>query len=294
MTENMIEMVNKSTDGVDKEVVEQQKVIDIAREPIRDPREVNTNLRLQQDDLNLTTPDLEADKWYLNDEVEGIGGKPDFFHDKTFKTISDQAKAYSKARRRITELSNTLEKYGEVPTEYRLESAPNYEEIGITPLELKEYFPKIKNWARESHMSNKSFNSAIKVFNEVLQKRNKASKEKVEKYYESELGKIDEAPGEAKRKLHDLVGWIEQKFPTIDKTSLKNMLSSSDSYRILDHIRGVAPGDSAPAVSPKTKFDLREDLRSKMADKRYAVDLVYTAHVDKLYKALIEKEMNMV
>jgi len=250
----------------------------------QDPQTLHAALRNSQPDLELTSPIPEEGKWYIDATIEGEGLKPDYFHHKTFKTVVDQAKAYSKARKRIDELSNELKKHGAAPEQYEEKLPESLKDFEVGQEIIEKNLPVLKKWAKENNLSNKAFNGALEFFINHLKNQHEQDGAALVEYNKKELFKIDENQDEANRKLKRLATWIKQSFPELDDGILKEMMTSHAAYHVMNHIREVTPVNQAPTDVPVTQFEEKEQLQKMMTDPRYARDLIYTHHVDRKWK----------
>ena len=274
--DNSIETQDTATESVDLDT------------PSTDPRELHTQLRASQPDLNLQGK-LPGDDniWYVDENKPGEGEKPEWFVDKTFKNVMAQAKAYNDARKRITELGDKLKAHGEPPDKYE----------EVLPEELKDFkfeselvendLPALKKLAREEHMTQKTFGRVFDFFVKYLKKKNESEMASFEEHSKSVLEKIDPNPDEAKRKLTELRVWLKQNYPQIDLENEGKLPLDSSIYYVLNYMRDKAPKNDVPTqtlTSQQSLYEEHQTLVKLMGDKRYSHDQLYTNHVDKKYR----------
>ena len=256
----------------------EENVKEIIKEPILDdPRTAHRDLIDNQDDLNLVKSKTEDTGWYLTEDIQGVGEQPEYFHPKTFKTIADQAKAYSKARSRIDELSDKLEKRGEIPDKYEISIKDELKNFKMDEELVEKSIPQLKEWAKNNQLSNKTFNSALNFFVEYLKNKETTENEKLEQYNKDELLKIDPNEAEAKRKLKELGIWMLQRYPTLERDTIKNMMISADAYNVLSHIHESGHITPTPISPQKIQYKTKAYLTKRMGlDTPYGKDKEYT------------------
>ena len=255
-----------------------------SREIAIDPRIQNQKLKESQKPLDLVREIKDESIWYLDKDTIGKGEKPTFFHEKTFKTLAAQAEAYSKARKRIDDLSNKLDAKGEAPEDYKVALPEEFKDYDIDNEIVEKNLPRLKHWAKENKITNETFNGALGFFMNYLKEQKENDKLEIEKFNQEELEKIDPNIPEANRKLKELSVWVKQSYPKLNDETLKEMMNTNAAYKVLNHIREKGPKNQIPTDVPITQFEERNQLEKMMRDPRYANDMMYTSHVDKKWQ----------
>jgi len=104
----------------------------------------------------------EENVWYISEGVRGTGEKPDWFNDKTFPTMFDQAKGYNPLK------SQYDKKYkgftGAPEGDYKIELDDSFKDSDYKLDTETQAFKDMSELARSQGMSQKAFNENMNLF----------------------------------------------------------------------------------------------------------------------------------
>lgn len=254
---------------------DQANVTDSGSAPIENiETQVNVNEAVQDVYTNNSPKENLESNWLLNEGVNGAGEKPEWFNDKKYKNVAEQAKAYNELRKKL----------GDVPNEYKLDLGESYKDMEISsedPL-LVTY----NKYAKENKLSNKAYNSLVKMFVD-FQKNNTETQQK--QFAENQTKELDAIGVDAKQKLEELGDWYAQNF---GEDSLEEFRNSIQTKKDFDRYSTMREKWGYPKVSNETNSSANRpfELSQMMGDSRYAVDINYTKMVDNEYNKFYGKK----
>jgi hypothetical protein len=256
-----------------------------------DPQGFARNIHAGQDELNPVPEKAvpESQKWFLAEGVAGEGDKPEFFNDKTFRSIAAQAKAWNDSRKKITELTNRLKEYGNIPEVYDHKLPKEVQEFIDKDDYLKNGLTEFRGLAKEKKMTQEVYETVMKLFGNYLMTKRSEMEENIKQYDDQQLSEIDPDRQEAIKKLDKLKAWLYQSFPNMNQEHLVKMMNSSAAYEVLTHIRHASPRNKIPDQTPEDDFESREIWRKRQSDPRMYLDPAYAKWVDKGYKRMMER-----
>lgn len=220
-----------------------------------------------------TTEAGEAAKWYLNQDIQGKGNKPEWFNNKTFKTITDQAKAYPELRKKLANFQGS-------PEQYNYDLGDNFKDIKIN--EQDPDFVIFDELAKKSGMSQELYTNILKLYFERDKKiSNQLEKNYKDKIYE-DYKKIGENP---KQQLDILENWWSNMFPDNDIKEFKNCVKNSTDYFHWNKIREKMnstriPSNIAQSGTPRI---LKSELRKMLVSDDYKKNPEIQKEVNEAY-----------
>ena len=121
-----------------------------------------------------TTATTNEANWFLGDNVPGTGNAPDWFDGNSFKSVSEQAEAFKKARdllesergkhaealEKVSKDSKVYGKYFGSPENYDLEK------LGLSNFPESD---KLLKFAKESNLSENFVGNLVKLYDEITE-----------------------------------------------------------------------------------------------------------------------------
>lgn len=206
--------------------------------------------------------------WYYADGVAGKGDKPEWFNDKTFKTIEEQARAQNEARKRLGGFVGAPEEGYELNLEEDLADLGLNEDDGI--------LNQIADSAQELNMSQEGFNQLLNVYGTGMQEAMQQVEEENQQEYEAELTKL--GPN-GKEELKLIKQWSQNNIAPEMQQEFYGMLTSADRVKIFINLMDKIVPTRLSHIPPGTGLS-RSHLMDMMKDPRYLNDADYQRHVD--------------
>lgn len=220
-----------------------------------------------------------GDGWYLKEGVKGEGDKPEFFNDKTFKTLADQAEAWVGARKKLSEKGGAAPDDGK----YELSLGETYKDVTF-----QDNDPLLSKWkamSAENKFSNEQFNAGIEMWLGYLDGY-KAERD------EQFVGAIKELGIDGENTIKELEGWFNNSFGDIeDFESFKEKMTSPTDIKLLMKMRDVMAGANVVRASEASVPKSREYFSNAMnRDKGYGLNQQYTKRINDEFKIFMNSK----
>jgi len=214
--------------------------------------------------------------WYVRPDVKGEGEKPDWFVDKQFNTVYDQAKSWKDMRQTVGAFSGA-------PKEYSLDLGEDYKgkEVNAEDPLLKDFTAFAKN----NKMSQEAYTDQIKMFVSYSELQDQRQEKELSEFTAMELEKL--GGGEvAKTKIDEMCQWFGQNFPNCKMDDFKDMMYFADAFDIFRSMRDKMSYAKVPSSDTQT-FDSTpaHELRELISNPKYLSDPSYQKMVDEKYAA---------
>lgn len=228
-------------------------------------QEVSTETKM----FDTQAPDVPAtpSSWMWGEDIEGSGEKPEWLKDTKYKTVAEQAKAY-------TELEKRLGGFVGAPKEgYQLS-----EELGIDSED-----PSIKAVLDVLGKSNASNEMA----NELLSTYIQASQEQAQAQITKEMELLG---SNADYRINAIKEFAQSSVPQDLQDTFSSMVTTAKGVEVIEALMKKAQGSAvAPEKSSAPKIDaayLREMMYAKNehGHLKASVDPEYKRKVDKAYQ----------
>ena len=202
-----------------------------------------------------------APEWFIMEGLKGEGQRPEYFSPK-YKTLVDQAKAYTELEKKLGATRTAPEKY----------DISKYEEI-LNPEDTTTQ--KLLAVARERHMSQEAMEGVLDVFSEYLVSNKIDPVKEIEK-----LGP------NGRDKINVVAQWIQNTFSDKAIESLNRLPKNADFINFMDEVRqlqhhsaaNVPSGEAMPAAFvPLTVQEVEAEMKANF--KRYNEDPRYRAEI---------------
>lgn len=196
--------------------------------------------------------------WYWSEGLEGEGDKPEWFKGNKYKSIADQAKAYTELEKRFGQ-SGAPEKYNmEVLEKYGLEID---NESGLA----QEWQDK----AHELRFSQEAFDVMMDFYAQDLISRLPQARDEI----------INEVGEQTYQRVSN---WVSNSLTPDEVKILDGIVGSTDVVRILDKLRASSQPSQAMGVQEQSqkygiKIDSKERIEQEVADnwQKYQNDRTY-------------------
>jgi hypothetical protein len=220
----------------------------------------------------------EPSQWFYDDKIKGEGMPPEWFNHKTFKNITEQARAYNEARKQITQYSEKLKAFSGAPEKYEdVEGEKEGTKNNTFAVGLKELGQKIG-------LNQSGFNDLLDIYNKTQEIEAEKGKNNLLVQQKEELKKIGGVS-----KLKEIETKFVDAFGDDSIPWLKKSLKSYDDYVSLDRIiSGVSAKTRLPVNSMESSISTREQAEELIRDPRWGKDREFTKKADKLLSYMLQ------
>lgn len=202
-----------------------------------------------------TETQVPQDPWFLSETLQGEGEKPDWFKSEKYKTISDQAKAY-------TDLEGKFGSFTGSPEKYEINLSDENREHGV---EIDADDPLLEagmKLAKESNMNQEGFDKFVNMIAMMKVAENKAMEELKQDQFKA-LG------DRAMHRIDNLVAWGNKNLPSELQEDYANMAQNAGSVRIMEAlIAKTRPG----AINPTNPQPAAAMTAEKIKEMQFALD----------------------
>jgi hypothetical protein len=222
--------------------------------------------------LNQNTP--PTSQWFLAEGVAGAGDKPEFFKSDKYKSVAEQAKAY-------TELEKKLGAFAGAPENYEIKLPPEMKEVQFNTDDA--LYKDFVQFAKDSNMSNDAFNKVLSIYARYEHYLEESQAQEEKKAMAEEIKKLG---GNAWfKEASELKEWANNRLPPELKEIFLDFGTSADAIKLLKYFKSQMAFPQVPHTNGNTtSLPSGVELRARMADKRYQTDEGYRKEVDALYK----------
>lgn len=221
----------------------------------------------------------ETPTWSYNEGIAGEGEPPEWFKADKYKTVSEQAKAY-------TELESKFGSFTGAPEDYALELSESLQEQGVQIDDDDPILAEAKEFAKNSNMSQKGFNEMVELY----------SITKIAEAQALEQSKQDEIKAlgnNAQTRLNNLSAWASANLSEDLVEGFQQMTATAASVKALEHMIGLtrsAPLSSADLQSAGgvTEEEVKSMLFAKdeFGNRKINTDPSFKAEYEKKRDAL--------
>jgi len=198
----------------------------------------------QQADVSRGTPPVEAPatpKWYYADGVEGQGEKPEYFNDKKYKSLSEQARAQR-------ELEKKLGGFTGAPDQYEVRISDAFVDKGFELHQDDPFVKGFQEFAKAKGMNQEIFEESLNFYAEL----ELAKAEGIRQYTEAQRKELG---SNADRRIDDLRKWGSANLPDDLQDGFQAMFTTAASVEAMEMIvgklleKGVNPASGEGAVA---------------------------------------------
>lgn len=229
--------------------------------------DTNETQVVTQTEAQTTEAVAESPSWFWADGVAGQGDKPEYYKDSKYKSVSEQAKAYIEAEKKLGGFVGA-------PTEgYQLsEELSSFKDDPI----MQNVMPILQ----KGNASNEFVNELVSTFAQ--------SQQKMQEQFLTEQKQLLGTNAEAR--LNSLVEFANVNIPAELRDDFKNMATSAKSVEVLEALMSKLQGGKvAPTETTASKSVTPDTLRDMMmatnetGQLKMSIDPNYKKMVDKAY-----------
>jgi len=211
--------------------------------------------------------------WYLAEGLEGVGDIPKWFKADKYKSVAEQAKAYTELEKKFGETKGApKDGYDFSP----------FEEAGLTADDpfLKHFSETFK----ELNLTQEGFNRVIQEFSEV-------QRGIVESNTAAEMDKLGQ---DAKQIVTQVDTWINNTFDQSTAETIKSWVSTADDMKALQAIQAFQPKSEIPLGNSVnyTPFESLAEVKSEKEANwaRYQSDESYRNSLTRRFQEAYTRE----
>lgn len=215
-----------------------------------------------QENVNHTEEsEQEASSWFYDENKPGEGERPEWLKEK-YKSIADQAKAYN-------EIEKKLGKFQGAPEEYDL-SIPEKPDFSFE--EGDPVLDEFLSFAKESNASQEFVTKALEQY------------VKAQEFYAPDPQVEMEKLGvNAKAEVSQLTEWANQRLNKEEFETFKGLVTTAESFRVIQKLRRVTTSQNETAVTNNTKSEPQiseRQLLEMIGDPKFNTDPLYRKEVE--------------
>ncbi len=236
-------------------------------------------------------PAADATGWMLAPGVPGEGTKPDFYNEKTYGTLMDQAKAHpellSTHGKLVAELQENKISKNVAPDAYDFEVDTVEGQAPVIPDGDKAFLGEFSKVCKEHNISQDGFTGMLDFYKGYLKTEAEEGKIQRDTAVRAELDKMG-GEKEAKIKLDKLDARMAQTFPEELQAAAKSLITNADQFKIMEYITKQL----VPQRLPSTDMTLHPeapDRATLLAEGKAGMQLArYKDNKDPAFRAFID------
>jgi hypothetical protein len=226
---------------------------------------------------NLIDNNVSQDvSYWLADNVPAQNKEvPEWFNNKKYKTVEQQAKAYKELEKKLGTFQGAPEKY-------------NLEIEGFTPDEL---YNRVSNVAKDLNMSNDGFKKLFNTYKSYNDEINSTFNATDKAKQITEYNKLGVNASEI---IKGVKTWADNNFSENELPLLKQIASTADGIKLLEKLRGLnneslkQSQPVTPSINNEMSIDVVDNihvqLEKAIQSERYKTDNSYFNRINELYK----------
>ena len=213
----------------------------------------------------------EATPWAYAEGITGEGDKPDWFKDSKYKSVADQAKAY-------TDLESKLGGFtGSPEGDYELSMPDGIEGDWIDGDPLMEGF---QTWAKDNNLSQDKFTDLLHLY-----VNNEASMMGTDR--ESELSAFGE---NAESRLKNISDYAKANLSEDDYQGILSATTTAAGAKAVEALIAKTRGLKVPTDMGESASGItHSEIRARIADPKYSTDKAFRDETTKMYEQLLGK-----
>jgi len=241
-----------------------------------------TDVDTSNDAVEKPAEEQQEFAWFWDGERQGEGEPPEWFKADKYKSVADQAKAYTEAEKRLGAFKGAPEEYElKLPEDFQIPEGVDAQLDSEDPL-LQAFLP----WAKENNLSQDAFESIVgmyvnqQVSDYQMAEENAASQKAL-------LG------DNADKRLNDLAKWGKSNLDPEMYDKFASSLTTAAAVEAFEFIVGKtrnAPLPDPTNINPSLQANKQQELKEMQAAKDESGQLKW--FTDPNHRAKIEALQN--
>jgi len=240
---------------------------DINNDVIENPETLDDN---SQAVSNETTPEVET---------QPTEEHPEWFKSEKYKTVDDQAKAYTDLEKRFGAFTGAPETYEAVLSDAMTEA-------GVTIDTDDPLMEKAVEYAKASNMSQEGFNGMVQLYAESIASEAMA----LEDY---KAGQLDSLGSSGQQRIEGINKWVDANMDAESAEGLRGIITTAEGVQAIEQLIAktknapVAAADTAPAMSvTQTELDAMYFAKDDNGNRKINTDASFKAEYESKKNAL--------
>lgn len=188
--------------------------------------------------------------YFYSDDVPATGETPEWFKSDKYKTVSDQAKAYVDAEKRLGEMGDKIKSFSGAPEAYEA-SLPE----GVSIDTEDPLFAAVQEWGKSINLGQDGYSELINRYAEVQGAR-QAAEEEAFNEMRSGIENIDAR----EQNINDFLG-------ANDMEALTNIITSEEELVQFEKLLGLAGKASVNVDGDANNLPSQEEIDRLMFEK---------------------------
>jgi hypothetical protein len=212
--------------------------------------------------------------WYYAEGIPGTGEKPDWFNNKTFKTIEEQAKASLELRKALGERTAAPEKY-------EINLGEDYKDFKFN--QEDQLYKFWEDFSKEAKLPQELFSKGLQAWADYIKGM---ENERGETFKKS----IDELGIGYDETLNKIENWFKNNFPKQSFESFKLLLQTPDDINMVLAMKDKMQSSQITTKDTKgSTVQDREYWRMQMSKENdYGINIPKTRQIDESFQKFID------
>ena len=218
------------------------------------------------------TTETVSEGWMMSEDVKGEGEAPEWFKSNKYKTVADQAKAYSGLESKLGAFTGAPEDGYNVELPEGIEAQIDAEDPMLV---------SFNEWATEAGLSQERHTELMGIYMNGMLEAQPSIDDEIKR-----MGK------DAPQRINDFTSWAKANFDEGEYATLESLATTAEGFSILEKMRGmsretdVSAPDNVRAVDNTTQ----EALYEMVKDPRYETSPVFRKEVEKKFEDFYGKQ----
>lgn len=248
--------------------------------------EVDTAIEGTQD-ASQVVGDIVENQWSLSEGVAGQGDRPEWFKADKYKTVADQAQAY-------TSLESKFGSFTGAPDEFTVNLSDEIKEKGIELTGEDPMMEEAMKFAKESNMSQEGFDNMVNLY--AMSKL--AEGGAIEEHKAEQMKALGE---NAQGRIDNLNAWADKNLSPEMVEGFQGMATSAAAIETIEHLVSLSrsgalnPVDHNPA-QPTSSEEVRKMQfeKDEHGNRRIQTDPEFKARYEKMRDQVWGSEPNRI
>ena len=215
----------------------------------------------------------ESTEWWWDENTKGVGEKPAWFNEKTFKYVAKQAEAHPELRKKLGEQLP-------VPDDYSIDLGEELKDFKFD--DKDQTLQEFMKLGKEAKLPQEHFTKALKLFAEY-------KKQEITDWNQYITGEAKKIGADAPQKLQDIRDWLSQNYGEEAGKVLGSSINSKALYDAFNEMRSKTGYPKSPATAPReSKNLLEEQAQKRMSDPRYGYDQTFDNETTELFRKIAQ------
>jgi hypothetical protein len=223
----------------------------------------------------IVTEQADENQWFMSTDAPGTGEKPEWFKDSKYKTVADQAEAY-------TALESRFGAFSGAPDDYTVNLSDELKEKGVEIGEDDVIMEEAIKFAKESNMSQDGFDNMVNLY--AMSKLAEGSA--IEDHRAEQFKAL--GPN-AQTRIDNIVAWGNKNLSEDMVAGLEDMATTAAAVETIEHLVSLTRGsaltpDNTNPTTPTSAEEVRKMQfeKDEHGNRRIQTDPEFKARYDKL------------